>query len=246
MKRIFVLIALCFGMTLGCKSDPYPVVHLDHFSSLPVWDPEYRTTFVEEYDSGKPDENELEGVQSPIPMECRVRNYTGTQCVFSSLECLARWAELKALLEPEPLTSRAGCRSYSSPTDAASKLTNFGVKFENEYKDRGKAIQLLKKAMAEGRGALMDVPGHAIVICHYDEEAGVVKIIDNSDRSLKVQTWTMAKFKDKWGGWIMVVYAEKDLFPDKAKASLANQIPIIDKNNPQGEYPKDYIPTPKK
>ena len=28
--------------------------------------------------------------------------------------------------------------------------------------------------------------------------------------------------------------------------TLANKIPIVDKNNPQGEYPKDYIPFPKK
>jgi hypothetical protein len=27
--------------------------------------------------------------------------------------------------------------------------------------------------------------------------------------------------------------------------SLANQIPVIDRNNPQGDYDKDYIPTPK-
>lgn len=28
--------------------------------------------------------------------------------------------------------------------------------------------------------------------------------------------------------------------------SLANKIPIIDRNNPQGKYPKDYIPVPRK
>lgn len=246
MRRIFLLIVMCLSVVSGCNFDANPVIHLDKFSNLPVWHPEYRTTYVEDYDSGEPDANELDGVQSPIPMECRVRNYTGTQCVFSSLECLARWAELKALLEPEPLTSRPGCRSYSSPTDAASKLKNFGVKFENEYRDRTKAIELLKRAMADGRGALMDIPGHALVICHYDEQAGIVKVIDNSDRSLKVQTWPMSKFNRLWGGWIMVVYAEKELFPAKAGSGFANQIPILDRNNPQGIYPKDYIPNPVK
>lgn len=246
MKRIFLLIIACVALVSGCDLSSKPKIHLDQFSKLPVWHPEYRTTFVEEYDSGQPDVNELENVQSPIPMECRVKNYTGTQCVFSSLECLARWAELKELLEPVPLTSRQGCRSYSSPVDAANKLNSFSIRFENEYRDRNKALELLKRAMADGRGALMDIPGHALVICHYDEEVGIVKVIDNSDRSLKIQTWPMSKFNKLWGGWIMVVYAQKDLFPAKAGGNLPNQLPIIDRNNPQGLYPKDYIPSPNK
>jgi len=245
-KRILFIGALCLGVFLSCSSQPQPLVNHNQFSRLPVWHPSYQTTFVQEYDAGGPEENELENTQCPIPMDCRVRNYTGIQCVFSSLECLARWAELKELLEP-PLTSRSNCKSYSGPTDAAAKLSSFGVKFENAYKDKNKAIQLLKKAMAEGRGALMDVPGHAIVICHYDEEGGIVKIIDNSDRSLKIQTWSMNKFKKLWGGWIMVIYAENDLFPAKAfNENWPNQIPILDRNNPQGTYPKNYIPMPKK
>jgi hypothetical protein len=204
-----------------------------------------RTTFVKEYDAGNPEENELEGTQCPIPMACRVRNYTGTQCVFSSLECLARWGEINELLQPSPLTSRPGCKSYSGPTDAANKINKFGVRFENEYKNRSKALILLKKAMSEGRGALMDIPGHAIVICHYDEKQKVVKIIDNSDRSLRVQTWSMEKFNKLWGGWIMVIFNQNDPFPYKAKKGLANEMPIIDRNEPQGFYPKNYIPEPK-
>lgn len=246
MKKIFLLMMICFSLILGCTNEQTPVVYLDQFSRLPIWHPEYRTTFVEEYDSGTPEENELEGVQSPIPMEHRVRNHTGTQCVFSTLETLARWAELKVLLEPEPLTSRLGYRSYSSPVDAARKLNGLGVKFENEYRDRNKAIALLKKAMADGRGALMDIPGHALVICHYDEKAGIVKVIDNSDRSLKIQTWTMSKFNKLWGGWIMVIYSDEDLFPSKIGSNWANQMPIVDRNNPQEIYPKNYIPIPKK
>lgn len=236
--------ALCLSILVGCSFRAKNSV--EQFSRVPVWHPSYRTTFVQEYDAGGPEENELENVQCPIPMDCRVKNYTGIQCVFSSLECLARWAEIKQLLEPQPLTSRPDCKSFSGPTDAEIKLKKYGVKYENAYKDKKEAIKLLKKAMEEGRGALMDIPGHAIVICHYDEEKGIVKIIDNSDRSLKIQTWSMDKFKRLWGGWIMVIYSEHDLFPNKAlKYNAASQIPIIDRNNPQGIYPKDYIPKPK-
>lgn len=239
-KRILFL---SVTLLLGCQNSSNKQ---DEFSKLPVWDPNFRTKFVQDYDSGKPAADELENVQCPIPMNCRVRNYTGIQCVFSSLECLARWAEIKELLEPEPLTSRSGCKSYSGPIDAAEKLNNYGVKFENIYRDKGSALILLKKAMSDGRGALMDVPGHAIVICHYDEKEKIVKIIDNSDRSLRIQTWSMEKFNRLWGGWILVIYGKKDLFPAKARVGdLINQIPIIDRNNPQGVYPPNYIPKPK-
>jgi hypothetical protein len=99
--------------------------------------------------------------------------------------------------------------------------------------------------MAEGRGALMDVPGHAIVICHYDEKNKIVKVIDNSDRSLRIQSWSMDKFNKLWGGWILVIYGKNDIFLDRLRG-LLEEIPIIDKNNPQGVYPKNYIPIPLK
>jgi hypothetical protein len=242
MKRISFILTLFTGLIIGCTGSP--VVYHNEFSSLPVWHPSYQTTYVEEYDAGAPEEDELEGVQCPIPLECRVKNYTGIQCVFSSLECLGRWGEIEELINP-PLTSRSNCKSYSGPSDAAHKIAALGVRFENAYGDKNKALNLLKRAMSEGRGALMDIPGHAIVICHYDEKAQIVKIIDNSDRSLKIQTWSMDKFNKLWNGWIMVVYAKNDLFPTKARSgSLPNQIPIVDKNNPQGIYDKGYIPTP--
>lgn len=243
MKKIFYIIVVVLVILSSCTQNYTPKVHLDQFSKLPVWHPEYRTTFAEEYDSGLTQDEDLANIQCPIPPDCRVKNFTGTQCVFSSLECLARWAEIESLLQPRPLTSRAGCQSFSSPTDAAKKLSALGIKYENEYHNRSKALSLLRRAMSEGRGALMDIPGHALVICHYDENAGIVKIIDNSDRSLKIQTWPMSKFDKLWGGWIMVLYNENDLFPAKAYGNLPNQIPIIDRNNPQNEY-KNYIPLP--
>ena len=264
MKRfaLFVLITLGLAVVAISLRSPKiqpqiehkpigPVVQHTPESLLPVWDEKYQTAIAEEYDSsdGAPvdEEKELEGVQCPIPMKDRVKNYTGIQCVFASLECLGRWAECKQLLEPEPLTSRPGCKSYSGPSDAAAKLKKYGVKFEHSYNDRPAGIRLIKKAMAEGRGTLWGVPGHAMVLCHYDEEKDVVKWIDNSDRSLRIQTTTVAKFNQRWDGWVIVIYADPDVVPQKAmRINLPNQIPIIDRNGPQGKYPRDYIPVPKK
>lgn len=48
-----------------------------------------------------------EGLQCPIPHENRVKNHTGIQCVYSSIETLGRWAEEEKLTNP-PLTSTKG------------------------------------------------------------------------------------------------------------------------------------------
>lgn len=238
MKRISLLAKIICPIAIVC-------ICINFANTNNQSDYYYRTTYVQEYDAGVPEKDELENVQCPIPMHCRVKNYTGVQCVFSSLECLARWGEIEELLEPEPLTSRSGCKSYSGPVDAANKLSKYGVRFENEYKNKAKALIILKKAMSEGRGALIDIPGHAIVICHYDQESKTVKIIDNSDKSLKIQTWGMEKFNKLWCGWILVIYGKNDPFPYKARNGLPNEIPILDRNGPQKSYPKDYIPLPK-
>ena len=256
MKRILFLLLLCVGCSQSPKTAIYePVVHHNTQSRLPVWHPEYKTTFVEDYDSGEPEENELDGIQCPIPMDCRVRNYTGSQCVFSSTEMLARWAECKELLEPEPLTSRSGCRSFSGPSDLVSKLKRFGLKehteggtgpmYEQSYRNREAGIRLIKKAMEEGRGALFGVPGHAMVIIHYDEENDEVKWVDNSDRSLRIQTMTVQRFKSRWDSWVCVIYADPDVIQYKV-GNWANKIPIKDRNGPQREYPKNYIPMPRR
>lgn len=242
---MFALGLISLSSCSKSKTDPIaPTVRLSPQSQLPVWHENYQTSFVETYDSGEPEDNELEDVQCPIPMKDRVKNYTGIQCVFSSIECLGRWAEIDNLTNP-PLTSRRDCKSFSNPGDAAQKLRKYGIKFEQEYRDRAKAIKLIKKAMEDGRACLWDVPGHAMVLCHYDEENDVVKWIDNSDSSLRIQTSNIAHFNRRWGGWVLVVYNEPDTFPDKINP-LAQRIPIVDGNNQQGEYPKDYILLPQK
>jgi hypothetical protein len=214
--------------------------------STHIEDDGYRTTYTPEYTySGE--EEDLKGLQCPIPMACRVKNGTGIQCVWSSIEMLGRWAEEPKLMNP-PLTSRSDCKSYSSPSLAATRMNQLNVKFEQSYKDRTAGVKLLKKAMSEGRGCLWGVPGHAMVIVHYSEEENKMCWVDNSDRSLSVQKTTIEGFNKRWDSWILVIYADNDIIPHKMGKilvpSLPRLIPIIDRNNPQGAYPKDYIPMP--
>ena len=51
------------------------------------------------------------------------------------------------------------------------------------------------------------------------------------------------RFGAKRGGLIYARSPDEPIFG--LTAGLANQIPIVDRNNPQGKYPRGYIPTPK-
>lgn len=201
---------------------------------------------VAEYE-GTPEEDELKDVQVPVPMKDRVFNRTGIQCVWCSIELMGRWAEEPKLIGPPCMTDWKDCKSYSGPASAGRKLNQIKVKFEQvTNKQAGRA--LLRKAVAEERrGALFAVPGHAMNIVHYDEAKKVVKYINNSDKSLKIRTWTMDEFEKRWEGWVLVIYADKDIIPQKFAPPAVFLLPIIDRNNPQGQYdPKMYIPFPGK
>ena len=213
------------------------------YADLPVWHSEYQTTFTDAYTASEPfPESELDTCHAPVPMSDRVRNYTGIQCVFSSIELLGRWAEEPKLMDP-PITSRSNCKSYSGPSDAGRKLDSFGVKFK-QVTNKEEGRQYLQKYVAEeGRGALIGVPGHALCVIHYDPEGDDIRIVDNSDRTLSIQKWSKSHFERRWQGWVLVLFADKDVIPYKIGPS-ANKIPIQDRDDPNREFPPNHIPRP--
>jgi len=253
--NFLVCLTLVYAIGVGLlwfdKSDsqrlnpPSAQVPYNSIPGNPIAPPGERlTTYTPMYTSMSGEYEPLD-IQCPIPMSDRVPNGTGIQCVWSSIEMLGRWAEEPKLVNP-PITSRSDCKSYSSPSLAAERLNQLNVRFEQEYGDRQRGLTLVRKAMAEGRGCLFGVPGHAMVLVHFDEQANEVKWVDNSDRTLKVQTMTVQRFLERWDTWALVIYADHDIVPDKI-ARIRNplfQMQIRDRNNPQREYPRDYIPLP--
>jgi hypothetical protein len=185
------------------------------------------------------EDEDLSDVMVPIPMKDRVYNKSGIQCVFATTECLGRYAEEPKLIN---LTDSPDCQSYSGPGDLAMKLRRRGVKFEQttSYNDRH---LIIKAVVEERRGCLFDIPGHAMTLVHYDEKAGIVKYINNSDRKLAIRTWTMDEFNRHFQGWVCVIYADNDIVPTKYGPP---PLPIIDRNGPIGIYAKDYIFLPKR
>lgn len=236
MRPFFLAFLMTFGMAEAAES----LVRYRESPGVPVDAKSYRTTFVPEYLYDGP-EIPLETLQCPIPVEDRVRNYTGIQCVYSSIEALGRWAEEPRLVSP-PLTSRSDCKGYSGPERAGEILKKLGVRFEQTYGDRDRGVKLIKRAMKEGRGALWDVPGHAMILVHYDEGEDRVCWVDNSDRSLRVQETTVEKFNKRWGSWVLVVYAEPDVVPEKIRKY---NFPILDESGVMMECPRGFVPFPR-
>lgn len=235
--RLFALaLVLMFGVAEGSES----LVRYREPPKVPVDVKSYRTTFVPEYLS-EGQEIPLETLQCPIPHGDRVKNYTGIQCVYSSIEALGRWAEEPRLVDP-PLTSRSDCKGYSGPERAGDILKKLGVRFEQTYGDRERGVGLIKKAMREGRGALWDVPGHAMILVHYDEDEDRVCWVDNSDSSLKVQETTVERFSKRWGSWVLVVYAEPDIVPEKIRKY---NFPILDESGAMSDCPRGFVPFPR-
>jgi hypothetical protein len=200
---------------------------------------DYVNTVVPAYISSGRDAD-LDTLQCPIPREDRVRNFTGIQCVWSSIETLGRWAGEERLFDP-PLTSRRQCKSYAGPGSASGVLNSLGVRFEQTYGDRERGLAMIRRAMKEGRGALFDVPGHAMVIVHFDEEGDRVCWVDNSDNTLKAQTSTLERFMKRWGSWVLVVYAEEDIVPHKA---YRRHIPVFSEGDPLPFAAGNFVPVP--
>jgi hypothetical protein len=198
---------------------------------------------VAAYEGTPDDEEELKNCQVPIPMKDRVFNRTGIQCVWCSIECLGRWAEEKKLVGPPCMTDWPDCKSYSGPGSAGSKLREIKVRFE-QVTDKTKGRELIRRCVVqERRGVLFSVPGHAMNLVHYDEQNKIVKYINNSDKTLKVRTWTMDEFEKRWEGWVLAIYADNDIIPFKFTPP-ACLIPIVDRMGNGVFDPKQYILIP--
>ena len=244
-KKLAIISSILFFLViiLSLRNDVFAAKGLKKYEKAPLLASklvqDYQTSFVQSYKS-RVFEPSLDDLQCPIPKNDRVKNYTGIQCVYASIEMLGRWAEEPKLIKP-PITSRQDCQGYSGPDRAASILNSLGVKFKQSYGNKEKGIELIKEAMSEGRGILWGVPGHAMVLIHYSEKQNKVCWVDNSDRQLRIQETTIERFKERWNSWALVIYPDSD---DYLNIKLNREIPIED-NNKNIKYPKNYIPFPK-
>ncbi len=153
-------------------------------------------------------------IQCPIPDGHRAPNLTGIQCVWCSLQTIGRWAGEEKLFN---LTDSPRCKSYAGPGDVSEVLNSLGVKYKQTH-DKTEGIKLIREAVKDGRGYLWGFRNvHAMVICHFDEDANRVHYIDNMQTRTvnKVQILTVQEFMNNWDGWVVIIYPAKEVFPNK-------------------------------
>lgn len=138
------------------------------------------------------------GQQVKIPQECRVRNKTGIQCVWASIETLARHHGVPAASN---LTDYY--KGLAGPNDALRVLRERRVQGYITYPGF-KNVQWLKDCCSKGWGAGVGLGGqHMLLVVHYKD--GQVGIIDNLDPELRVKYWTEPEFLNRWDGWTVTL-----------------------------------------
>lgn len=146
----------------------------------------------------QPSDHELIGLQVPIPKSLRIYNKSGSQCVWCTTQMLGAYHDVKGVAG---LTDQY--KHATGPREFNRVMTARHVKFKQVT---GRDLDFLeewvtKKKMGCGIGVNNT---HAILVCGF-ERGKQVKVIDNSEPTLKVQTWTWDKFMRNFTGWVFVI-----------------------------------------
>jgi hypothetical protein len=142
--------------------------------------------------------DDTDGVQVPIPMNCRVPNRSGSQCVWCSIECLSKYHKIETTSH---LTDKY--KHATGGGEVRRVLDSLGVKYTMQS-EGNRDTQMLEDACAKGWGAGVGLNGtHMVNIVHF--KGDVVKVIDNSDPGLGIRTWSKDQFLNRWDGWVIVM-----------------------------------------
>jgi hypothetical protein len=148
------------------------------------------------------------GVQVKIAKANRVYNKSGSQCVWVSIETLSRHHGVKDIYEGDSRISK----HYTWATGPGEVNRVLTSKYPNvkwrQIQGRSQLKPFVKKYVTEKKlGVGLGIPGHMLTLVHYDEDAKIVKVIDNGgSKALQVQEWTMERFDRIAEGWALVVF----------------------------------------
>lgn len=121
---------------------------------------------------------------------------------------------------------------HSVGCDHASEVAHYKVRVIGERGDKWPDLVTTENSPRPGRsgGGLISDDGYFVGICWGTSE------YDGSGNGFFTPLRTIRYFNEKEGfGWIN----------DVGGSSLARRIPIVDRNGPQQEYPRNYIPLPR-
>lgn len=147
---------------------------------------------------------ELVGVQVPIAKEDRKFNKSGVQCVWCSLETLGRHNGVPNTYD---LTDKY--KQATHPGYVAEVLNERGITFKQINAGRFASTRFIREYVVKKKyGVAVGLQGtHMVTLVHYDDDKNIVKVIDNGGPdALKIQTWTMEKFNQRFDGWALAIF----------------------------------------
>jgi ABC-type bacteriocin/lantibiotic exporter with double-glycine peptidase domain len=135
-------------------------------------------------------------VQIPIALEQRCSNDTGVQCVWASLETLARYHQIRAASD-----LREHYKGPADHNDVQRALNARGVTWQMTY---AQSVPFLKQCCDRGWGAAVSLRRRHMVTC-VGYNTGHVYLIDNSDPNLDIREYSETEFLQMWDGWTVTL-----------------------------------------
>jgi len=136
--------------------------------------------------------------QVPILENDRIYNKSGSQCGWASLETLARYHQISSLYN---ITDEQ--KDYLNFFNVEKVLEEKNVRFAIQRRGN-KNINFIRKYVTYLKyGVAFGINGtHMLVLCHYDEKKGIVRVINNAgDHALEIEEWSIEKFNKNWDGF---------------------------------------------
>lgn len=174
---------------------------------------------VDSLDGGKWRDKQLRPGDVWIPPQWRVRNTQGN-CVWCAVETVSRQAGLESLYG---IKERAVATGWHGAGIGNVEMAFKNAKVPVEI-TRSRDYSLLQRAVKQGTGAYVEIPGHALVLVGIDAQS--VRLIDNNGPPV-VTVWPRWRFDQEWYG----VACCPRLFP-RIHRFRHNNEPIFNPNPP--------------
>ena len=138
-----------------------------------------------------------------IPEKHRIYNRTGSQCVWVSLETVARWNGIEELYN---ISKSPSCQTFAGPGQVRSLLKNKGVYFYDSIPPKSpSAYELLNWADKYDICCIIGLNyAHAVVLQELTDEYAI--FIENARQGCPSVKISRERFDQIFDGWVVVIF----------------------------------------
>lgn len=200
-KYLLVIVPFILTLILVCTFNPVPVTYYTPTAEFLPPLPKHIEKAIEA---------DVIGIQVPIPCAMRVYNSSGHQCVWCTLESLGMYNKSQGT---SALTTQY--KNTTGANEVALVLGRRHVKFLQTInaQDKKATYKFLEEWVTKNKKgcgiALYPECTHMVTIVDF-QRGKSVKIIDNGDEALRVQTWSWEQFERDYYGWAIVILPDPE------------------------------------